>query len=285
MSSARIELVKADALRRLRPYLKQNPGLFQRKAKAVREAAIRGYLAEIVQARLIAVIDGPVLPAAEELDGWFDGVLNDAVENAGRHADVAAAAEQHRDSLFDIVRAGFQAESDLRQRRWEAAGMGGARITPEALAEEEAARLELAHKDRELRDGLSPGTPKPPPLTWQEISVIFLSDERVQVKRRGQLETLNYAEFGFADGRNGKPDRAWIVLRELSGRDGVLPKPQPGRGASELLKDWDSIGKRIQTIRDRLRKHFGITEGDPITFSGTAYQTSFRLGRAPSCDF
>jgi len=298
MSETRIELVKADARRRLRPYLKQAPSWFQRRAKAKRDEALRAYLAEIAQAHWTALLDGQVLPSSEALGSWFDGVLNDAVENAGGHADVAAAAEQHRDSLFDIVRAGFLSELALRQRRWEAAGMGGSMITPEMLAEEEAARRELIEKaiaeGRLLPDGTfvkkkltrpSEPTELPPPLTWPEVSVIFLSDERVQVKRRNRIETLNYAEFGFADGRNGKPDRAWIVLQEFGKRNGVLPKPQPGRGASDVLKDWDIIGKRIQTIRDRLRKHFGIAEGDPITFSGTAYQTAFQIGRAPASDF
>jgi hypothetical protein len=136
MSSVRIDLVKADALRRLRPYLKQTPSWYQRNAKAKRDEAIRGYLAEIAQAQLMALLDRQVLLPMEDLQGWFDGVLKDAVENTGGHADVRAAVEQHRDSLFDIVRTGFLAEVDLRQRRWDAAGMGGSRITPEMLAEE-----------------------------------------------------------------------------------------------------------------------------------------------------
>jgi hypothetical protein len=51
------------------------------------------YLAEIAQAQLTALIDGHVLPSMEELEGWFDGVLKDAIENTCGHADVRAAAE------------------------------------------------------------------------------------------------------------------------------------------------------------------------------------------------
>lgn len=94
MSAVHIELLKADALRRLRPYLKQAPSWFQRRAKAKRDEALRAYLAEIAQAYLTALLDGQVLPPTEALGSWFDGVLNDAVENAGGHADVAAAAER-----------------------------------------------------------------------------------------------------------------------------------------------------------------------------------------------
>jgi hypothetical protein len=85
-----VELVKADALRRLRPYLKQAPSWFQRGAKAKRDDAFRAYLAEIAQAHLTALMDGQVLPSTEALGSWFDGVLSDAVENACGHADVAA---------------------------------------------------------------------------------------------------------------------------------------------------------------------------------------------------
>jgi|SRR5579883_941588 hypothetical protein len=77
-----IDLVKADALRRLRPFLKQTPAGFQRDAKAKRDEA-RAYLAEVARAHLTALLDGQVLPPIEELEGWFDGVLKDAVANTG----------------------------------------------------------------------------------------------------------------------------------------------------------------------------------------------------------
>jgi hypothetical protein len=54
MNQTRTERVKADALRRLRPYLKHTPSWYQRNAKAKRDEAIRGYLAEIAQAQLTA---------------------------------------------------------------------------------------------------------------------------------------------------------------------------------------------------------------------------------------
>ncbi len=115
-----VDLIKADALRRLRSFRKQARSRFQRKAKAKRDLGIRAYLAEIVQGQLMGLIDGQVLAPIDELEVWFDGVLNDAVENASRHADAAAAADQHRDSLLDIVRSGKLAEVERRQRSWAA---------------------------------------------------------------------------------------------------------------------------------------------------------------------
>jgi hypothetical protein len=38
---------------------------------------------------------------------------------------------------------------------------------------------------------------------WGDIEVIFLSDERVQIKIGAESETRNYAEMGFASKKNG----------------------------------------------------------------------------------
>lgn len=313
MSAVHIELLKADALRRLRPYLKQASSWFQRRANAKRDEALRAYLAEIAQAHLTALLDGQVLPSTEALGSWFDGVLNDAVENAGGHADVAAAAEQHRDSLFDIVRAGFLSELALRQRRWEAAGTGGSMITPEMLAEEANAKRELeealARKKLDRKALMPPSPeapqpePEPPPLVWdKDVSIIFLSEERVQVKRGDQFATMNYAEFGFEDKRNGKPDQAWVLLRAMAENKGVLQKPErrvpeavlkPARDRDKELhraievqaRQWAKTQKHVETIRKRLREHFQIPHGDPIPATAAGYQTAFQLGCGPSYKF
>lgn len=52
--------------------------------------------------------------------------------------------------------------------------------------------------------------------TWDTIEIWFLSDERVQVRNGASLETRNYAELGFEDGRTGKPNQAWETLRGLA---------------------------------------------------------------------
>jgi hypothetical protein len=308
-----VDLAKSDALRRLRPYLKQTPAWFQRDAKAKRDEAIRGYLAEIAQAQVMALLDGQVLPPIEELEGWFDGVLKDAVDSSGGHADVMAAAEQHRESLFDIVRAGFLAEVDLRQRRWEAASMGGAGMTPEMLSEEAEARRELEEaflrRQQEQKAQQQPAleAPRPEPearhLNWdKDVSIIFLSDERIQVKRRDQFESLNDAEFGFEDKRNGKPDQAWVLLREMAENKGVLQKPErrvpeavlkPARDRDQELnralevqtRHWAKTQKHVETIRRRLREHFQIPDGDPIPATAAGYQTAFQLDVSPSYRF
>src|SRR5579885_3066262 len=308
-----IERIKADALRRLRPFLRREASRFQRKARAERDQAIRAYLAEVVQAHLFELIGGQVLDPEMDLKAWLEGVLAEAAADADHHPAVTAQAAKHRDSLFDMVRSGYLAEVERRRRSWEAAGMGGARITPEMLAEEAEAKRELEEalaRKKLGRKALMPPSPEapqlepePPPLAWdKDVSIIFLSDERVQVKRGDQFSTMNYAEFGFEDKRNGKPDQAWVLLREMAENKGVLQK-QDRRGPESVLKpardrdkelhralevqarQWAKTQKHVETIRKRLREHFRILDGDPIPSTAAGYQTAFQLDVSPSYRF
>jgi len=112
--------------------------------------------------------------------------------------------------------------------------------------------------------------------TWDTIEISFLSDQRVQIRNGTNSETLNYAEFGFKDGRTGNPNRAWETMRALAQRCGVI---QDGTAMDQL---WPKVEKRIQEIRKILREHFGIS-ADPIPFvSGVGYQARFKIGCSPS---
>ncbi len=79
--SRTLELVTADALRRLRPFLGREASRFRPKAGAEREAAIRAYLAEVVQAQLFELIGGQVLDPEMDLKAWLERVLAEAVAN------------------------------------------------------------------------------------------------------------------------------------------------------------------------------------------------------------
>jgi|SRR5581483_842976 hypothetical protein len=308
-----LELIKSDALRRLRPFLQQEPSRYRPEARAEREEAIRTYLADVVKAHLFALIEGQVLDPGMDIRAWLDEVLKGAVNYAGGHAAVAGAAVRHREELFDIVRSGFLTELDRRQRRWEAAGMGGVGITQEMLSEEAEAQRELEEaslrRKQEQKAQQQPALeaprsePEPPSLTWdKDVAIIFLSDERVQVKRGDEYSTMNYAEFGFEDKRNGKPDQAWVLLREMAENKGVLQKPErrvpeavlkPARDRDKELhraievrtRHWAKTQKHVETIRRRLREHFQIPDGDPIPATAAGYQTAFQLDVSPSYRF
>src|SRR5690349_15383347 len=70
------------------------------------------------------------------------------------------------------------------------------------------------------------------PKSWQELEIAFLSDKRVEICSGGIRETYNYDELGFADRRNGIPNRAWTMLCEIARKNGTiqLPRPLPGTG-------------------------------------------------------
>jgi hypothetical protein len=115
-------------------------------------------------------------------------------------------------------------------------------------------------------------------MTWEAVDISFLSDERVQIRNGNVIETRNYAELGFDDHRNGKPNRSWSFLRALAKYDGII------RDARNMSEDWSKVEKRIQEIRRRLRKHFGISS-DPVPFiEGTGYRALFKIRRSRSFD-
>ena len=130
-------------------------------------------------------------------------------------------------------------------------------------------------RDTEKRVGASKA---PPSLkSWKDLGISFLSDERVQIIRNGaSAETLNYAEMGFKDRRNGKPNRAWVTLRLLAEERGIIRDPAKTGGA------WQKVERRMQEIRKVLRPQFGI-HTDPVPFvKGTGCQALFKIDCAPS---
>jgi hypothetical protein len=114
--------------------------------------------------------------------------------------------------------------------------------------------------------------------SWGTVEIVFLSDERVQIRNGSKTETCNYAEMGFADGRNGNPNQAWTTLRVLAEGRGLI------RDAAHARGQWEKVEKRIQEIRQVLREHFHIS-ADPIPFvEGAGYQAMFKIECGPSCD-
>jgi hypothetical protein len=119
--------------------------------------------------------------------------------------------------------------------------------------------------------------PVPPPLSpvapkeWSDIEISYLSDERVQIRIGRKLETLNYAEFGFQDGRTQNPVMAWRTLRRLAELGGTI------RNEREAQESWPKVEKRVQEIRSILRNHFSISSDPiPLVESG-GYKASFKI--------
>jgi hypothetical protein len=120
------------------------------------------------------------------------------------------------------------------------------------------------------------------PRGWDDLAVLFLSDERVQITVGTQTETRNYGEMGFASKKNGAPMRAWGILRIMAAQGGVLKVASDGR-------QWAEIEKRVQEIRRKFRDLFGLTD-DPLPYikktrqrsDDFGYHAKFKLGLRPS---
>ena len=113
---------------------------------------------------------------------------------------------------------------------------------------------------------------------WADIEISFISDERVQIRSGQQTETCNYRELGFEDNRDGKPKRAWTLLRRLAELDGMI------RDEKQAQMPWPKVEKGSQEIRQLLRQYFGLS-GDPLRFApGNGYRTRFQIVRARSYD-
>lgn len=112
--------------------------------------------------------------------------------------------------------------------------------------------------------------------TWQEIHIAFLSDERIQITTQKKHETLNFGEFGFADGRTGKPNSAWATLRTLAQNHGTLTE------SNNEGQPWAITEKRVQEIRRAFKSRFGLAE-DPLPYvKKVGYEARFTIHCAPS---
>lgn len=185
-----------------------------------------------------------------------------------------------RNRWDEIVKAFLEAFRGARQVRGCVVGASlsplAARLGKHAEPSEGGPFADEASKLTNTGDGTSRKEANKP-LSWQEIEIAFLSEERVEIRSGSNCRTTyNYGELGFEDRRNGKPGLAWVTLRELARRGGDMPRPLPGKGRATLQK-------RIEEIREKLRSHFNI-EGDPIPFNGSTYKASFKVGCRQSFD-
>ena len=119
--------------------------------------------------------------------------------------------------------------------------------------------------------------------TWEDVTIDFTSDERVQVTVKDRTYSKNYSEMGFEDGRTKLPNTAWVALRALAASGGVA------KVAGDLNRG--TVEKRMQEIRKLLKAHFESerfdisSESDPLPYvQGDGYRPRFTLRLRPSFD-
>ena len=121
-------------------------------------------------------------------------------------------------------------------------------------------------------------------VTWDQISIMFTSDDRVQVTVGDQSSSSNYEGLGFANRRSPRSYRtAWKTLRALAESNGTLAVP---------IRQRTTIEKRMQEIRQTLRTHFRregyeiLQTSNPLPYNKhrKSYTSSFTAGVLPSFD-
>jgi hypothetical protein len=170
------------------------------------------------------------------IDGWYERACRPAVEKV----------------LAELVKGGTN-----RARDWEI-------LRLEMGANSEASVTTASTVKSETRDSAA--------ARWDAVKISFLSEERVQIWSGAKTETCNYDELGFADRRDEKPNRAWLILKALAQKKGVIKQTSDTEERS-----WPKVERRMLEVRKALRKHFGISD-DPLPFvTGTGYQACFKI--------
>ena len=112
-------------------------------------------------------------------------------------------------------------------------------------------------------------------LRWDEVSMVFVSDEVIKVRARRQLEEYRFDQIGFKDERTGdRPNRLWLFLMALAGNHGQV--------SWEDLSGFGMNAGQVHSNVKRLRKslcEFMVIENDPFYpyREVNAYQARFTI--------
>lgn len=118
----------------------------------------------------------------------------------------------------------------------------------------------LKFKD-ELRDFLKKDKSEkkesklPENLRWEEIAIKFQDEEKIRIKTKDRAFGVTFREMGFEDGRNGKPNQQWELLKLFASKGGELDWDKP--------EAKDNLKKKKQLLAETLQEFFQIKE-DPF---------------------
>jgi hypothetical protein len=111
----------------------------------------------------------------------------------------------------------------------------------------------------------------PEGINWGDVSIIFISDESVEIRAREPLGVKNFIELGFKDKRSNKPNLQWVLLKAIAQVDGKLS----WKNTEELPVSWKP---HIKMLRKRLRRLFRIEEDPLFPYKrGEGYRTKFKI--------
>ena len=111
-------------------------------------------------------------------------------------------------------------------------------------------------------------------FSWRDVTIRFINEQAVQITvGESRLPVQGYEELGFAGKRSKRPNRAWLMLRRLARKDGVLTDLPRGQWTPERIK----ARKIIQELRKILR-NLVKSDADPVPYKkGSGYKVAFKI--------
>lgn len=137
--------------------------------------------------------------------------------------------------------------------------------------------------------------PVPAGFTWPQVHLEFISDEDVRIWTSGEPVVKTYQELGLQNTRNGRPAKAWLLLREFAGHEGMYDPDHPStlyapetltrRGGRPLLTAFSGkLGTALSDLAGHLGKLFPTIPGRAIALYDARkhqYRAAIRLSWEP----
>lgn len=81
---------------------------------------------------------------------------------------------------------------------------------------------------------------------WEDITIKFMGDQKVQIKFKGRTISSDYIKIGFEDTRGRRPNKQWELLQLLALRNGELAwEDSPKSKSANIKKTEQDFGYEI----------------------------------------
>lgn len=117
-------------------------------------------------------------------------------------------------------------------------------------------------------------------FSWRDVTIRFINEQAVQITvGESRLPVQGYEELGFAGKRSKRPNRAWLMLRRLARKDGVLTDLPRGQWTPERIKARKIIQELRKILRNLVKPDAdSVPYADPVPYkTGFGYKVAFKI--------
>ena len=117
-------------------------------------------------------------------------------------------------------------------------------------------------------------------FSWRDVTIRFINEQAVQITvGESRLPVQGYEELGFAGKRSKRPNRAWLMLRRLARKDGVLTDLPGGQWTPERIKARKIIQELRKILRNLVKPDAdSVPYADPVPYkTGFGYKVAFKI--------